>query len=103
MEEEAKRLYGRILEIANYFLHNCRNWEVSILAEEDPSYESIARTADKISKVLNVYADDFDPMMCQQALEYCSIMTRMSHAIRDQRQDYLDELTTLLDKKPFIL
>lgn len=102
MEEEAEKLYFRILEIANEFLVNAKAAKVELLAKENPTYESVAELANEIAKFLWVLSDDFDPMMSQKAFEYCHLMSNMGKAISEQNQDWLDELVAELDKKPFL-
>lgn len=38
----ASTLYERVLQTANYFLHNCRSFPLDMLKTEDPSFKDLA-------------------------------------------------------------
>ncbi len=103
MDEDAEKLYETILKAANYFLHNCKTYPIEILADEDPSYEDIARFSEQIRKILHALMDDIDPSITMQAAEYCQIMEDMANAIVQKDDASLEGLVETLEKKPFAL
>ena len=56
----------------------------------------------KVSKVITVLADDFDPMMGQKSHEYCELMTNMAIAIEKDDRIKLKLLVKELEGKPGI-
>lgn len=100
--DAARRLYDRILQTANYFLTNCTHLSVQILAEENPTYAELAEIMNTLSKFIHAIYDDFDPMMAQQAKEYCALMSGMGLAIERQDQSMLDRYVAELNRKPFL-
>jgi len=101
-QSKAQVLYFKILEVANRFLRNAKQFEVHILQGHNPSYEELAKIMKTIAGVVHELTDDVDPMFAYQALEYAMIMEKMALAITQGKQEQLDELTEQLDKKPFI-
>lgn len=102
IDDLAKDLYDRILRTANYFLHNCTHFSIDILAAENPSYEDVARIMESLRKILWAIADEFDPMMCQQAFDYCELMSKMGLAISNKDDKLLSEYVEVLKRKPMI-
>lgn len=100
--ELARKLYATIIRTSNRFLHNCKHFNVEILANENPSYDEIAKVMNSVSKIVIALYDDFDPMMCQKATEYCGLMSRMGLAITNKDQKLLSELVSELERKPGI-
>ena len=103
MSLDAESLYAEILASANHFLHNCKNFPISILANENPSYEEVAQLADMTRKILHALMDDLDPQLTQQAYDYCGLMKRMAVAITNHDEHDLNEAVAILGKKPFTL
>jgi len=101
-DNQAQELYFKILQVANRFLRNARQFEVSVLQDHNPSYEELAKIMKHIAGIVHNLMDDVDPMTAHQALEYAMIMEKMALAINEGNQHELDSLTNALDKKPFI-
>lgn len=102
MSVNAIDLYNKILETANLFLHQSKRFSVDILAEENPSYEALAEMMERLSRILFILADDFDPLICQKAVDYCGFMKQMGLAIKNHNQEELSKLADALEKRPFI-
>lgn len=98
----AQELYDAILRTANRFWHNGKHFTVEMLKAEDPSYTEVAEIMKKLSVIITVLADDFDPMMGQKAFEYCELMRRMGVAIQNEDQIELTKLVDELDRRPGI-
>lgn len=97
-----QELYFKILEHAGAFLHNSKRFSVDVLAEDDPSYETIAELMQNLATIITVLAEDFDPMMGEKAIDYCSIMKKMGIAIKNKDQNVLSKLVCELDKRSFL-
>jgi hypothetical protein len=102
MDDFAKELYFKILEVANLFLRNAQQFEISVLKDHDPSYEELAKIMRQVSSIVHGLVDDIDPMMAHQAIEYTSIMEKMALAIRNDDEKELRRLVEQLDRKPFL-
>lgn len=102
MSVDAHSLYAKILETANLFLHKSKHFSVEILAQDDPTYEALSAMMERVSGILFILADDFDPMLCHKAVEYCGFMKQMGLAIKNQDQKKLSELADELGKRPFL-
>ena len=99
---QAQQLYLKVLEVANLFLRNAQQFEVSVLQGHDPSYAELAKIMRQVSGLVHNLVDDIDPMMAHQALEYTGIMEKMALAINEGEQEELDRLVEQLDQKPFL-
>lgn len=100
--DQAQSLYLRVLEVANLFLRNAQQFEVSVLQGHNPSYAELAKIMRQVSGIVHNLVDDIDPMKAHQAIEYTSIMEKMALAINEEDQESLDRLVEQLDQKPFL-
>lgn len=100
--DQAQRLYLKVLEVANHFLRNAQQFEVSVLQGHNPSYQELAKIMRQVSTIVHNLVDDIDPMMAHQAIEYTAIMEKMALAITKGDQEALDKLVETLDDKPFL-
>ncbi|MES1933548.1 hypothetical protein T35B1_13116 [Salinisphaera shabanensis T35B1] len=98
----AQELYDRVLHTANRFLYSCKHYEIEALSEEDPTFERVAERMIVLAGIIELLADDFDPMMGQKALEYSAHMHKMGLAIKNKENDKLSELVKELDERPFL-
>lgn len=101
-ERYAQALFDAVLQTANQFLHNCQHFSISILAESNPTYAEIAELMGKLSKIILALADDFDPMLCQKAFDYCLLMKNIGEAIKNLDEDALSKHVVELQRKPFL-
>lgn len=99
---DAKKLYDSILKTSNTFLYNCKYFAMPVLQEEDPSYAEMARHMKKVATIIHIVADEFDPMMCHKAFEYCELMTAMGVAVDSGDKLLLSRLVAELERKPGI-
>ncbi|WP_336275287.1 hypothetical protein [Vreelandella indica] len=100
--DQAQELYLKVLEVANMFLRNAQQFEISVLQGHNPSYAELAKIMRQVSGLVHNLVDDIDPMMAHQAIEYTSIMEKMALAINEGEQQTLDLLVEQLDQKPFL-
>lgn len=101
-ERLAKELYDAVLQTANQFLHNCEHFSITVLADENPTYEEVAEVMHQLSKIILVLADDSDPMMYQKASEYCVLMKFLGTAISNRDEAALSKYLAQLKGKPFL-
>lgn len=102
-QQEARKLYERILQTANGFLHQSKFFSIEILQAENPTYEEVAEFALELAEFVWILSDDGDdPMLHQKALEYASLMHLMGKAITKGDSEELKRLTSLLDGKPML-
>lgn len=99
-EAEARTLYSEVVRTANYFLHNCKHFSVQVLQDENPTYAEVAEIMKQAAGIIKILADDCDPMLCQQAHEYCELMTNMGIAIETGDELRLSTLVSELERKP---
>lgn len=98
-----RRVYEEILQTANRFLTHGRRYRIEILALEDPSYENVATLINDARRNINDVMDQFDPMLAQQAEEYCLLMIKIGAAIKAQDAAALTAHCDELERKPFAM
>ncbi|WP_448056043.1 hypothetical protein [Aeromonas caviae] len=96
-------LYVRVLEVANRFLHNAKNYKISILQLENPTYEDVAKVMHQIAGIIKVLCDDLDdPLTGHKATEYVMLMQEIASAITADDQGRLQHAVEVLDRRPFL-
>lgn len=98
--ELAQELYDLIRHTANRLMHECQSIPIEVLAKRDPSLDEIAQNAEKLGKIINALAIDFDPMLAQKAFDYALLMTQIAVAVRNHDQVRLSRLVIELRSKP---
>ena len=98
----ASDLYGRILQMANFFLREAQMFEISILQGYDPSFEELARVMETIAGIVYNAMIDIDPHYAQKAMDYSNYMKRMSRAIVQGDEEELQRLVEELGKMSFV-
>ena len=93
-------LYGRVVQVSNRFLHQCKTFHITVLALEDPSFEEIAAHTTQLAEIIRALADDSDPLIAHKATEYCELMTKIGVAIRNGDEVKLSALVEELARKP---
>jgi hypothetical protein len=96
-------IYSRVLHVANRFLHQAKNFNLSVLQLENPSYAEISAQMTKLAHLIQVLCDDIgDCHTGFKAHEYCNLMVSMASAITNDSQEELQKIVTILNGKPFI-
>lgn len=103
MEDLIEEVYAEILANANRFLTHSEKYPIQLLAKENPSYEDVTNLIDGARLNIHDAMDAFDPMLAQQASEYCLLMLKMGTAIGAQDEPRLEELCAELRRKPFVM
>ena len=103
-QEVIQRLYERVLAAANELLHRAKSFKVEFLQTIDnPTYEELSEIMNKVCKVIMALCDDVDdPLTGIKASEYCLLVHKMAMAIKEGKQDELDQLVLQLDGRSFL-
>lgn len=108
MSPENKRhviehLYDLLLTTANRFLHQAKNFSISVLQLENPTYAQIAKQFREVAELIDLLAKQVDDAITgDKAKEYISCMEGIAKAIEDDDSEALDRFVQLLDKRPFL-
>jgi hypothetical protein len=103
LDNLVRQVYELILHTANRFLTHSEKFPIEFLAKENPSYKDIANLIDGARVNIREAMDAFDPMLAQQAEEYCQLMIRMAAAIIEENKGKLADLCDELRRKPFAM
>ncbi|WP_162977606.1 hypothetical protein, partial [Pseudomonas aeruginosa] len=64
-------LYDSLLHAANRFLHQAKNYSISVLRLENPTYAQIAKQFREVADLINFLAQQVnDPLTGDKAQEY---------------------------------
>lgn len=83
------------------FLVSANRFTIVALQKFDPSFEDLAKIMQSLGKIVYDLADEVDPLIAAQAMDYCNLMNRMAVAIRNHDTTSLSEAVKELEKKPF--
>lgn len=98
-----ERLYTKLMDSANRFLHNAKNYSINVLKLENPSYAEIAKQMREVAAIITVLAENVnDPMIGPKAYEYVALMDGIARAIDDLNDDALQDFVAQLDRRPFL-
>lgn len=101
--ELVEDLYNDILRVANRILHNCKNFNISILAKENPTYGEIAKQMREVCGLMRVVSGDIDSdHMAGKAREYAFHIGLIAEAIEANDEVELNRLTSELDRRSFL-
>lgn len=103
LDDLVRLVYGAILANANRFLTHSEKFPIQLLAKENPSYQDVANLINGARLNIHEVMDDFDPMLAQQAEEYCHLMIRIAHAIKSEDEAALRAYCVELARKPFAM
>lgn len=108
MTEEDKRrvvqhLYDSLLNAANRFLHQAKNYSISVLRLENPTYAQIAEHFREVADLIDFLAKQVnDALTGDKAREYIACMEGIAKAIEDDDSAALDTFVKHLEKRPFL-
>lgn len=98
-----ERLYTALMDAANRFLHNAKNYSISVLKLENPTYAQIAKQFREVASIITLLAEHVnDPMIGPKANEYVTLMEKIALAIDAEDNDALQEFVSQLDRRPFL-
>lgn len=105
--EEKKRLvqhlYDSLLHAANRFLHQAKNYSISVLQLENPTYAEIAAQFREVAELIAFLAEQVnDALTGDKAKEYVDCMVGIAKAIEEDDKEALNAFVNHLDKRPFL-
>lgn len=96
-------LYDALLHAANRFLHQAKNYSISVLRLENPTYADIAKQFREVVGLIVLLAEHVnDPLIGDKAREYIHCMEGIAKAIEDDDKTALDTFVNHLDTRPFL-
>ncbi|QXH96132.1 hypothetical protein HU749_007020 [Pseudomonas ogarae] len=96
-------LYDAVLHAANRVLHQAKNYSISVLKLENPTYAEIAAQFREVCTIIGLLAEQIDDAhTAQKAAEYVSCMEGIAKAIDEDDSDALDRFVKQLDMRPFL-
>lgn len=102
-KELVDQLYDKLIKTANRFLHHAKNFHMSVLKLENPSYAEIASEFRKIAGIIDILAEQIDDALTGgKAHEYVTYMEQIAQAIDKECAETLKNVVTELDKRSFL-
>lgn len=95
-------VYMRILHTANLVLRNCSTFHITILQQEDPTYQQIAEQLEELSEIIDLLAGDDGDMTAQKAKDYALHVKRIAKAIVEGDEKELEHQTEQLNRRSFL-
>lgn len=96
-------LYTKLMDSANRFLHNAKNYSINVLKLENPTYAEIAKQMREVAAIITVLAENVnDPMIGPKAFEYVTLMDGIAKAIDTLDDVALQDFVSQLDRRPFL-
>lgn len=96
-------LYGDIIQAANRFLFNAKNFHISVLKLENPTYAEAAADIRKVASIVSILSDSLDDNLTGgKAIEYAEYMQKIATAIDDEDVDTLEKAVSELEKRSFL-
>lgn len=108
VENEANKqlvehLYNSLLHTANRFLHQAKNYSISVLRLENPTFAEIAKQFREVSDLIKLLAHQVnEPLTGDKAEEYIRCMEGIAKAIEDENKEALESFVKHLDTRPFL-
>jgi len=102
-------LYDHVLQVVNRILHNAKNYNMSVLKLEDPSYSEIAEQLKNVCKIMEIIAGDLPgnggtnhQYTASKALEYTEQVAKIANAINRGDEEELETICKELDGRSFL-
>lgn len=96
-------LYDSLLHAANRVLHQAKNYSISVLKLENPTYAEIAAQFREVCSIIDLLASQIDDShTAQKAREYVGCMEGIAKAIDDDDSEALDSFVKQLDMRSFL-
>jgi len=101
--ELVKNLYSGIIQAANRFLFNAKNFHISVLKLENPTYAEAAADIKKVASIVSILADSIDDSLTGgKAVEYAEYMEKIAAAIDMEDIEILTKAISDLEKRSFL-
>lgn len=102
-KEAVRHLYDALLHAANRVLHQAKNFHISVLQLENPTFAEIAEQFREVASLISFLASEIDDSLTgEKADEYVSCMEGIAQAIDADDADALNEFVKQLDARPFL-
>lgn len=96
-------LYDAVLHAANRVLHQTKNYSISVLKLENPTYAEIAAQFREVCSIIDLLASQIDDShTAQKAQEYVGCMEGIAKAIDADDADALESFIKQLDMRSFL-
>ena len=103
------KIYEHVLAVVNRALHKAKNYNISVLKLENPSYSEIANQLHQVVGLMDLLSNDLPEnsetnhiYTISKAKEYVTTVAQMAQAITDGNQDLLQTLSEQLERRPFL-
>lgn len=101
--EAVRHLYDALLHAANRVLHQAKNFHISVLQLENPTYAQVAEQFREVASLISFLASEIDDSLTgAKADEYVSCMEGIARAIDADDANALNEFVKQLDARPFL-
>gem|GEM_PF-1418067 len=102
-QKAVETLYNALLHAANRVLHQAKNYSISVLKLENPTYAEIAAQFREVCTIIDLLANQIDdPHTAQKAQEYVGCMEGIAKAIDEDDAEALDSFVKQLDMRSFL-
>ena len=96
-------LYSGIIQAANKFMFNAKNFHISVLKLENPTYAEVASDIRKVASIVSILADSIDDNLTGgKAIEYAEYMEKIATAIDKEDVETLQQAVSELEKRSFL-
>ncbi|OLU23891.1 hypothetical protein [Pseudomonas sp. PA27(2017)] len=96
-------LYDSLLNAANRFLHQAKNYSISVLRLENPTYAEISAHFREVADLIDFLAQQIDDALTgDKAKEYIACMEGIAKAIEDDDSEALNQFVQHLETRPFL-
>lgn len=103
MQKAVETLYNSLLHAANRVLHQAKNYSISVLKLENPTYAEIAAQFREVCQIIDLLANQIDDAhTAQKAREYVGCMEGIAKAIDADDAEALDSFVKQLDTRSFL-
>ncbi|MCF5804334.1 MULTISPECIES: hypothetical protein [Pseudomonas syringae group] len=102
-QQTVEILYNALLHAANRVLHQAKNYSISVLKLENPTYAQIAAQFREVCTIIGLLTDQIDdPHTAQKAQEYVGCMEGIAQAIDADDSEALNSFVKQLDTRSFL-
>lgn len=95
-------VYNQVLHSANLVLRNCKNFTISVLQLEDPTYAQIAEQLKDLCDILDDLSDSDPDLKIAKAREYADHVRLIAAAIEIEDEESLNRHVQELDRRSFL-
>tara|TARA_R110002124_G_scaffold86123_1_gene222980 strand:+ start:257 stop:583 length:327 start_codon:yes stop_codon:yes gene_type:complete len=102
-KELVDKLYEKLIMTANRFLFHAKNFHMSVLKLENPTYAEVAGEFRRVAGIIDILAEQIDDALIGgKADEYVTYMEQIAQAIDKECAETLESIVNELDKRSFL-